>query len=160
MPAWGSGGIVLAMSFKIHLIIVSVIIVIVYLTWQLMSVPPAPVVPAAKPKTSTYSISIAHATWGRECAIESNGASDAFRGAASTNPLREDNVLVRVNELCSGRVICEIPLNSAALGEDPAPDCLSKTLEVEYRCFSYDRPWTVTASSGKLVINCDRGDTR
>jgi hypothetical protein len=146
------------MPVKVHFIIVACIILVVSLAWHFMSAPP-PAVPVVQQTNSAYSISVAHASWGLECPQENRAAGDAFANKPSAaGSRREDNVLDKVSALCGGKVSCEIPVLPSVLGGDPAPDCLSKVLVVEYRCFSYDRPWTVQASSGKLPINCDRTD--
>lgn len=145
------------MSFKIHLIVVSFIIVVVYVSWQLISKTPvqAPVVPAA----SKYSISVIHASWGLNCVIhKSDNGNEGYISDTSQRKLQTDNVLVEVSQLCNGKLKCDIPIKAATLGADPAPECNGKALEVEYRCFSYDRPWIARGTSGKLGINCDRSE--
>jgi hypothetical protein len=144
------------MSFKTHLIIVSFIILAVYLAWQLME--PASELPAVSPeKPSPYSITIVHASWGVNCRLRMNESSmDNFAKDVRNTPLREDNVLAKISEQCDGKLQCSIPVNSAALGLDPAPECAEKELRVEYRCFSYDRPWEVHISSGTLNIDCNK----
>ncbi len=144
------------MSFKIHLIIVSAIIVVVYAAWQMMASAPPQVVQQGAP-ASAYSIIVAHASWGLNCHYRTATQSvDEAYGTGAKNKLREDNALVAVSAWCNGKPLCEIPLTPEALGEDPAPECSSKELHVEYRCFSYDRAWDARATSGKLVINCEK----
>lgn len=150
------------MSFKIHLIIISVIIVMVFLVWSMSGSeppPPAPV-PVAQ-KVSSYSIAISHASWGLNCAKRpvsvnnSTSSYDTFAGTDVASKFHEDNVLLKVSEICNGKLQCDIPFTPDILGDDPQPDC-DKVLDIEYRCFSYDRPWRVRSSSGSLSINCDR----
>jgi hypothetical protein len=150
------------MSFKVHLVIVSCIILAVYFAWQILNAnTPAPA--ATENSNSTYSITIAHASWGLNCqyngtsrtpATESDGFANS--GTSQTNPLREDNILAKIAELCNGKLKCTIPNTSEALGADPAPACLDKEINVEYRCFSYDRPWTIKSAAPAVDINCDK----
>lgn len=149
------------MTFKIHLIIVSFIIVIVYVTWQLMS---SHVRTASTPTQteSQYSISIIHASWGLNCKnINTDNNATSYEGYAATGTttkdmLRADNALAKVSELCNGKLQCSITVKADAIGFDPAPTCQDKLLEVDYRCFSYDRPWNIKASNGALNIDCDK----
>ena len=142
------------MSFKTHLIIVSCIILAVYLAWQWME--PAAEMPVISVEPSSpYSITITHASWGLNCRLRTQTA-DSFAKNANHTPLREDNALSKLSEQCNGKLQCSIPVSSSALGFDPAPECAEKELRVEYRCFSYDRPWNVKMSSGTLTINCDK----
>jgi hypothetical protein len=148
------------MPFKVHLAIISCIVIVVVLAWQYMQHQPQ-TVEAAPGKT--YSITVTHASWGLNCqnlAISSNQAEntrDPFlnKGGAN-NKLREDNVMAAVALLCNGNIQCDILADEATLGPDPAPDCTNKTLEIEYRCFSYDRPWNVKTSSGAATLNCEQ----
>lgn len=139
------------MPFRTHLIIIACIIAAVYFAWHIIDAAPPPPPPAAVEVDSPYSIAIAHASWGLNCRRDEN--SDGF--AADKTALREDNVLAALAERCNGKLRCDIPLTPETMGDTPTPGC-TKQLVVEYRCFSFDRPWTVRASSGKLSINCDR----
>jgi hypothetical protein len=145
------------MSFKVHLFIVSLIIIAVSLIWQLRGQgTPTPQEAAVIP----HVISIIHASWGMNCkdiAIVQDGMpQDAFGNPQTVNPkIKLDNVFGPVSMECNGKTECEIQADDAKLGEDPAPECTPKTLEIEYRCFSYDRPWRVKASSGPLKLKCE-----
>lgn len=146
------------MSFKLHLIIISCITVAVVLFWQLMH--SGALTPAdTRPARPQYNLTITHASWGLNCRNLAIGATgqDAFaRKPATENPLRDDNVLGAVGLLCNGKTECAINVDAATLGKDPAPDCANKVLEVEYRCFSYDRPWSVKTSTGTLTLHCEQ----
>ncbi len=144
------------MPFKIHLLIVSFIIAVVFVSWKWMAE-----APQAAPQTassSPYSISIVHASWGLNCKLKAipNSYDSYASSSEQTKPLRIDNVLVAVSELCNGKLQCSVPVNSGALGKDPAPECSEKVLDIEYRCFSYDRPWSTRSSSGSVDIDCNR----
>jgi hypothetical protein len=145
------------MSFKLHLIIISFIITAVYLAWRLMDSSPASVPAVAPSKESPYSITISHASWGLNCRYKTrNNESDNFAGAKDSSPLREDNVLAKISQECNGKLHCSIPVSTDMLGPDPAAQCYEKELSIEYRCFSYDRPWHAKASSGTLTIDCNK----
>jgi len=142
------------MPFKVHLIIVSIIIIAVYFAWQVMNYASIPT--AASSSSTQYSISITHASWGLNCRNLTAASHDAFTTAKPENSkLRPDNVFASISRLCNGQQQCDIPFDETTLGEDPAPDCNGKTLEIEYRCFSYDRPWNISVSSGPLTLKCE-----
>lgn len=145
------------MPFKIHLVIVSIIIVIVTLIWSLMQTAPSPS-STAEAKGIVRKIAVTHASYALNCrgVAVSNEAVPQTAANHRTGKLAEDNVLAAVGELCNGKTECEVSVNSAELGEDPAPDCTPKTLEVEYRCFSYDRPWQVKTSGGSVKLLCGK----
>jgi len=145
------------MSFKIHLLIVTCIIAAVFIIWQLMQTT-TDTSKASDSKGITHVIAITHASLGlncRELAINNDTTPrDAF-GNMKVNPkLMEDNVFGAVSLKCNGSTQCEVFVDSPELGVDPAPECNPKTLEVEYRCFSYDRPWRVKATSGSIKLLC------
>lgn len=148
------------MSFKIHLLIVCLIILTVYAVWQWTGSTSAPVAsPPAQVKESNRWISVIHASWGLNCRGVANsfGSSyDPYKAESAPGKLRVDNVLVAVSNLCNGQEECTIPVTADALDGDPAPACADKQLTVEYRCFSYDRPWTVHATNKSLSIDCSR----
>jgi hypothetical protein len=146
------------MPFKVHLLIVAIIIAAVYIIWGIMHTA-APVVQAGDPKTMSRMIAVTHASWGLNCRnvmiSNDDNAQDAFGTGKQPNPkLSEDNVFSAVSLMCNGKSQCEVPASDPQLGEDPAPDCAIKNLEIEYRCFSYDRPWKVKLSSGVAKLQC------
>jgi len=149
------------MSFKIHLIIIVFIIFAVLISWHWMSDTPVKIA-VPQPETSRFSIIVVHASWGLNCMYVNDGTNtppDAFAPSAqnpNSGKPHEDNVLEKVSELCNGKSQCSLPVNSSALGLDPSSGCMDKALEIEYRCFSYDRPWTARSSSGTLHIDCEK----
>ena len=149
------------MSFKFHIIVVSSLIFIMIVAWVVLSNKPA-VVAASKTENSTYSVTITHASWGLNCLQAEEGgygvqqATPLYLNEKNSQTLKPDNVLVKVSALCNGKLTCTIPIKPEILGTDPAPDCFSKLLEVEYRCFSFDRPWTVHSGKEDIKIDCNR----
>lgn len=133
------------MPFKIHLLIICVIIATVFTVWQLTN-PNTSKDSSEHPKASAKLITITHASLGLNCR----------QFSANTNNLNiaPDNVLELISKKCSGLTECTIALETGELGEDTAPDCKPKTLEVEYRCFSYDRPRQLKATTGSLQLKC------
>jgi len=148
------------MSFKIHLIIISCIIIAMTLSWEFMH--NSPTQPDTAPAKLQHSLSITHASWGLNCrdiVVNSDTTQNAFLNKHDGNSrLHEDNVLGTVSRLCNGNMNCDVPVDESSLGSDPAPACPSKVLEIEYRCFSYDRPWIVKISSGTASLHCDQPD--
>ena len=145
------------MSFKSHLLIVCVIILAVYLAWG---------VTRAKPKTpeqsktvSAYTINITHADWGLNCpnfAESPNTLDKAYvKKTPSNGKPQKDNALQIVSGLCNGKESCEFPVNDETFEGLVNQDCGEKKLEVEYRCYAFDRPWHARASSGMLSITCE-----
>lgn len=147
------------MSFKHHLIIVIVIILGVYLAWQGMNKDPVEEPAAPAVAVSPYAISILHATWGGRCGNAFQDMDPSYDNYAKNTPdsarPQEDNVLSKISDMCNGKMECSITVNQASLGELPR-DCVEKSLEVEYRCFSYDRPWRIRENKGAMTINCSR----
>lgn len=153
------------MPLKIHLLIVSCIIAAVYIIWELMHVTGAPSPANNDPKAIPRLIAVTHASLGLNCrniAITNEATPhDAFSSSKPQNPkLSEDNVFSAVSLKCNGSTECTIAVDDPELGEDPAPDCTPKTLEIEYRCFSYDRPWRVKASTGTVKLLCATTDKK
>ena len=156
------------MAFKLHLMIVSFIIVTVYLVWMVMTpaevpVPVAPVLGKMDTKIAPYTVAIIHASWGMNCPnvlinTDAQTTHDPYVNTRNKGPvnnkLRDDNVFAAVSLFCNSKEKCEIAVGDPVLGDDPAPDCTNKVLEIQYRCYSYDRPWTVRAATGSLTLDC------
>ena len=144
------------MNFNTHLLIVSVLIVVGYGFWHFGVQKPAQA-PAQGSVVSRYSISISQASWGVNCQARSSlydeQTNDGFSKATGT-PLKPNNVFRPVSQACNGKVSCDI--TRTVLGPDPDPECPEKLLEVEYRCFAYDRPWKVRGFDNQLTIDCRR----
>ena len=68
--------------------------------------------------------------------------------------MHDDNVLTAVSNICNGKEKCDILIDPTVLGEDPLPSCMSEMLQIEYRCFSFDRIWVAKSQAGTLSINC------
>lgn len=134
------------MSFKLHLVIVSTIIVLVILASQLIIQAPKET-PAPAPVASPYSIAIVRASWGLEC-------NDPVNPSSANVP--ENNVKDKIAAICEGKTECIIPIDVKVLGNDPAPKCPNKQLFVEYRCFTFDRLQNIKAVNGNATIKCDQ----
>lgn len=142
------------MSLKTHIMALSVILVTVLLGWQLVG-GPKPAAPADP--LSEHFIEIIRASWGLNCAGGPSriAAANNNPNANATNPLRENNVLVKISNLCNGKTSCVVNNTPEELGTDIAPECMDKLLTVEYRCFSFDRPWSASAKNrGTIAIDC------
>jgi hypothetical protein len=147
-----------AMSFKIHLIIVSVIIVIVYLVWGMTRSQPQT---AALNQPDSYTITVIHASWGLNCPVvvsNENVLDKAYVKKSGNNPSQPytDNALNIVADLCNGQSECTIALSDELFSGLAPENCNDKKLTVEYRCFAFDRPWRAEASTaqGLLAISC------
>jgi hypothetical protein len=142
------------MSFKLHLIIVSVIIVLVYLAGKIFLTVPLPATTPMSTKKSPFSIAITHATWGLNCRYRLTEGMENDDGFVKD--IRVDNALKKVSELCNDKPSCTIAINENTLGRDPYPGCFEKELDIEYRCYSFDRPWRVRGNSGTISIDCTK----
>ena len=105
-------------------------------------------------------IQITSASYGMNCLERRNYYSsaldDPFRKPGDNlDPLRHNNVIYSVSKLCNGKSVCEFVVNNEVLGTNPDPRC-AKNLHVEYRCYSYDRPWMADAmEGGRISLNCN-----
>ena len=143
------------MSFKAHLLVICLIIIGVYFAWGSMNVPKAPekVVVIDAPNT----ITLTHATWGLNChKVLSTIAkpSDPYADSDKNNKSGPDNILKQVATLCDGKQACDIIADVNTLGPDPFPECTPKSLDIEYRCFSYDRPRIISTTAGNASLRC------
>ncbi len=153
------------MSFKIHLIIVSVIIIAVYFTWQITQRSQKSQDTVNQEEiVSPYKISIISASYGLNCLesyVEpSDNSNDPFAHKNNKELIKRDNVLATISSLCNDKLKCSIPLSAKLLDNDPMPQCAGKTLDVEYRCFSFDRPWTLKGEGKSLDIDCSSAEAR
>jgi hypothetical protein len=140
-----------SMSWKIHLAALSVAIILILIIANIPGHSPTGNAPV-----SNLSIRIANASWGMNCKNIPNNVP------ANSNPFKSDgsnsgaynNVQNVVSRLCDGKVSCNGAANTTTLGADPFPGC-SKDLKIEYRCFSYDRPWSVDVDQEQnFTIDC------
>ncbi len=164
-------------NMRFHIIALSGIIVTVLIIFASSGKLESP--PEQKPKAQTQTILDATGTtkqivieepigdrfvtiwegrWGLNC----NEIADRFRnrrpGAPPAPPkqlVKFNNVRDKIAPLCDGKRDCEFIADVETLG-NPAPNSGCRpTLELVYRCYSYDRPWRVTANMGEMVtINC------
>ena len=69
------------------------------------------------------------------------------------NVLNENNMLVKLSDACNGNEQCYIDFKFLSVEGNPLPQC-TKMLEVEYRCFEFDRPWIERSSGPEMTIDC------
>ncbi|MDX1974472.1 MAG: hypothetical protein SFT92_02225 [Rickettsiales bacterium] len=157
------------MFFKVHLLIISVVIIITYFVWQFMAGIAVQSMtnkaPAAKTvqQTSGYQVIAVNASWGLNCkkSLElwqqetGKTYADYENYAKSFAP---NNVLEAVKFHCNGKQICQFDVNDQSLGPDPAPSCM-KELSIVYRCFSYDRAKSLVSHGEPVTINCAQPGT-
>jgi hypothetical protein len=147
------------MSLKIHLIIVGIIIFCVFLGWQLLQwSKPAPTPEVVQ---TDREIEIIRASWGLSCNNRFNMRPKTAPAGNFTDTddgvIKENNLLQVASALCNLKPQCAIRNSADSLGFDPAPDCVDKQIEIEYRCFSYDRPWVLTIKNRETgVIDCTK----
>lgn len=157
-------------NWKFHAIALSTICIAITGVYFLFS--PAPPPPAVDPNTvGDRAIEVYSATWGMDCnpyikdALEKQKAQTPLKaeGTAQTSPSQQliikDNALMKVSELCNAKNTCTLfPTNETL--EMSVLDTCNKKLEISYRCYSYDRLWTLTIGQGETKkIDCNEAPT-
>lgn len=126
---------------------------------QLIESAPAPQQPTQE-AVSQYKINVLHASWGLNCQEYSSEWNtqdqDAFANNPDKNKLKEDNIYSKITALCQDKEKCEFMVGQETLGDDPAPYCGEKEIKIEYRCFSFDRPWNIRSHDKKIQIDCSK----
>ncbi|MEQ1705600.1 MAG: hypothetical protein ABL867_06450, partial [Rickettsiales bacterium] len=138
------------MPFKIHLLVISGIIIMVFIISKVLIANKIETEQSALTtivKKSPYSITIENASWGMNCQNFPQPERDDSQGG-NTISIKENNVIYPISRLCNGNPRCDIAVDSNFLGE-PMVSC-PKTLEVEYRCFNIDRLRKSKATDGIL----------
>jgi hypothetical protein len=136
------------MTFKNHLIAIAVISVVVLVAWNVFQRAKPAEQPVAATNTSPYQIIIVRASWGLNC-TERFGSSDK---------IHENNIHEAIANLCNGQINCSVAISDVVKFFNPLPQCTDKQLEVDYRCFSFDRLRSAKTSSGQLQITCQNID--
>lgn len=161
-------------NMRFHLIAISCIIALVTVIFSVtgqfkknqQEKPPAPVIKVVD-ETGTVTeveveeeigdryITVWEASWGLNC--NGRGRDDApktgFVGAG--DEVQRNNVMGKVKELCNGKLSCEFKADYKTLGRPTQDRRCRPQFEMIYRCFSFDRPWTVSARSGDVItIDC------
>lgn len=141
-------------QLKIHIAAVAVIIVLLVVVFYLTNDK------EQKTAKNEYYIEIIHSTWGMNCVNRRRTGNNTakpkypFVGDPALPLIRKDNVISKVSTLCNAKSICKIDVSEATFGFNPDKNC-SKNLDVEYRCFSYDRPWFIRGGEyDTLIIDC------
>ena len=153
-------------NYKFHGIAIACICAVVTLIYFLTA--PKTVVPVSPELQGDRYIQIYSATWGADC----NSSIEQANAQLQTAPpekdkngngivkkpvelVKPDNALAAVSKLCNGRLTCELKPDSDLLGIEPLASCYKK-LELRYRCFAYDRLWSMSVDQGKPVkIDCN-----
>lgn len=151
-------------NYKFHAIAIASISLIITVLYLIID--PKPATTGGDPEIhGDQAIEIYSATWGESCnsdietalndpvllATINRAAAEAKRGPLKL--VTRNNALATIGDLCNGKLACSFIPNTQLLG-DPYSNCF-KTLDVSYRCFSYDRLWTLSLDQGKPVtIDC------
>lgn len=148
---------------KIHAIAIASICVLVTIIY-VVAMPSHTADPQAH---GDRAIEIYGATWGENCngfIAKANRERQSYKSSTAATPgepiktlapVQMDNALTPVSNACNGKISCDIQPSSESLGVEPAEDCF-KQLVVRYRCFEYDRVWSVTSDQNKLLtIDCN-----
>ncbi len=154
-------------NYKFHALAIAIISAVIIVIFMLFGPKEQAPVENRPLTTADNYVRVVSATWGKNCnhAIESamdvqakEGLERQEDGTAILRPTLKtvalDNVLTRVKEICEGKPLCQISVDSQALGTEPYVDCF-KQLELSYRCFEVDRLRNINAGQGKpLTIDC------
>ena len=144
------------MSFKTHLLIVSLIIISVMIFWSLLP----KIDHIDRPENSApiaRRIIISHASWGMNCnpyLLENTINTNNMRKKNLKTAYTKDNIFKEISLQCNGKLTCDINAANPWLKHDPQPECTPKSLEIEYRCFSFDRPWRTSTTGGSITLDC------
>lgn len=148
------------MTLRGHFIVIGIIIFLIFLGWQVISLRTAQQQAQIDPN-SIRLIQISRASWGLNCLEQRRRyglkqlPQDAFNEGGEGNKIRENNILVAISDLCNGKQTCYLTNSPDTFTPDPDPQCPTKEMVVEYRCYSFDRPWTLKlASREKGTIDC------
>lgn len=153
---------------RFHAIAISAICLVIVLVFSFAAPKPAPVAMSNEPQTSNR-IEVYQANWGLNCNVDiartlkvrqTNLPPRDEKGQVIPYkplvPAQKNNVILPVSTLCNTQVMCQIEATSTNLGGiDPLETCY-KQLEVQYRCFTYDRIHTETVDQGSiLTLDCN-----
>ena len=132
---------------KIHFVGLAVIILLViaiaYKTTQ-----PGPQM------ANPYVIEIVNATFGQNCNAQILKDAPSPYADMSAKAVQKNNVLGKISQLCNGKNTCQFSVDRSMLDPVASQSCNQK-LSIDYRCFSYDRPWHADAAEGeKISIDC------
>lgn len=109
----------------------------------------------------SHFITIWEGSWGVNCNERQRRAS-RFGSRSSSTPepprmpeVKMNNVKDVIGKLCNDKMKCQFIADVETLG-NPAPNSGCRpVLDLVYRCFSFDRPWRVSANMGGTVsIDC------
>ncbi len=107
----------------------------------------------------TFYVDIESATYGTNCHgqdVTSSAARPDSSQLGSDGKYRivSGNATDAVSRLCQQQKTCSISVSERSLGFDPASGC-AKSLDVSYRCFSFDKLRTASAAHrDKLTLDC------
>lgn len=150
--------------YRIHAIAITIICLVIIGVYFLTRPKPIPAI-VSQPQLGDRYIQIFSATWGEECNpyIEHNAANMSMKKDENgmlivperPTPVEVNNVLPALSKACNRKLSCNLFVNSNNLNAEPMESCF-KQLKVSYRCFAFDRLWSVTAQQGgTLHIDCN-----
>lgn len=149
-------------NIKFHIIAMSVIIGVTVLIFLLMGRLSGSDNNVQQPDivTSDRVIFISKASWGLNCNKTYDLRLKQLRRLKQPMPegferVQPNNVLLAVSKYCNGKKTCTFQPSDEAFGIKKPSSC-RKALDVEYRCFSYDRIWKKSAPARTdITIDCN-----
>jgi hypothetical protein len=151
------------MHFKYHVFIIVCIVTAVLGVWQMFLKAPEVVIAQTDAESGDQFIRIVRASYGLNCTNlnyvdEPNSVTSNLGYQTAKRPLssiREDNVLLETSNACNGKIACQLTPGVNFPSLDPLPACKNKLLDVEYRCFSFDKPWRMQVKQNSVMtIDC------
>ena len=138
------------MNLKLHLAAISIIVLLLVAVYIFSN-------RGTGEGNTPIALEVVNASYGLNCLAQQpaqGSEPNAIYKDESTPAVRKNNVLVAVSRLCNGQPTCQFEVNESNLGSNPNPTCY-KELEVDYRCFSYDRLRSAeTAENNIISLSC------
>lgn len=149
------------MNIKIHIAIISVIVLTLFIVWQVFILKP---VKTESIVVSGYSIKVSRASYGLACNTvfkakqQNQGFSqNPYQDDPANQLVEENNVYDIVSRLCDGKPSCEFKVNDESMQQDPRRGCGIQDLQLEFRCFKVDRlRRKVFKQQETASIDCDK----
>ena len=162
-------------QWKFHAMAILIICGVISLVFAYMQTQQPKAVPAAP--GSDRAIEMVSATWGNNCRemiakenerrlrlrlrpqdLEQLHPDDRPKSTDPMTQVTPDNVLPTLRELCDGKLTCEFIANAMVLKNEPHEACF-KHLNLQYRCFAFDRLWRINVGqSDTVTIDCHEAE--
>lgn len=145
------------MTNKQHIVVIFVMVIVISLLWRLVVEVTKEETPMVEQRTTPYNIEIVNASYGLNCQYRMSREQSGGFVDPNQNRVRKNNALRAVSDACNGKEKCSVMVTDDLVGGQISQTCSYARLEVEYRCFSFDRPWATYGYNGSsLEIDCTK----